>query len=136
MFTVNSSVKAYINSKPISMYQIIKEDVKLKSKVYLVDSHSEILEFETLNEATNMCDILNANAKGFKYSVRRSDGAPRHRNTNEAIAEINTVDFYLQHAADYGLSAEVVTFALRSMKEDSSLSVVEAMSHGFNDWVK
>lgn len=119
------------------MYQITKQDIKDKSNVILlVDSHSEILEFDTLHEAEEFCGILNANAKGYKYSVKRVGSVPRRKVDNEVVNELNTIGFYLEHASEYGLGPEVVAFALHHMKDDNSLTPVQAMSYGFNDWVK
>ena len=119
------------------MYQITKQDIKDKRKVVLlVDTHSEILEFESLHEAEDFCGILNANANGFKYSTKRVGSTPRHKENRDSITELNTINFYLDQAFEYGLASEVVTFALYQMKDDNKLSPVQAMSLGFNDWVK
>jgi hypothetical protein len=119
------------------MYQITKQSLKDKGNVILlVDTHSEVLEFENLHEAEDFCGILNANANGFKYKVKRVGSTPRHKNTKETINELKTVSFYIDHAAEYGLVPEVVTFALNHMKEDNRLTAAQAMSLGFQDWMK
>jgi len=52
-------------------YQIIKENLKDPSqKVYMICNHSEVLEFDTIEEAQNFCNILNANATDSKYYVK------------------------------------------------------------------
>lgn len=54
-----------------AVYQIIKENLKdPKSKVLLVDSHSEVIECDTLDEAQDICDIFNANSTDSKYYIR------------------------------------------------------------------
>lgn len=119
------------------MYQITKQDNKDKGRIILmVDAHSEILEFDTLHEAEDFCKILNANSSGFKYSVKRVGSKPRHKETEASIHELNAINFYLDEAFEYGLATEVVTFALKHMKDGSKLKPVEAMALGFNDWVK
>jgi hypothetical protein len=54
----------------------------------------------------------------------------------DRIDEIGIVNGFLLEAAEYGLQSEVVTYALQAMKDDPELSVVEAMSSGFYEWVK
>jgi hypothetical protein len=54
----------------------------------------------------------------------------------EAIKELSYVDHLLKLAEVHNLEAEVVVFALKSMKEDSLLSIEEAMALGYEEWVK
>ena len=56
------------------MYQILKEYKKGShtQKVLMVDSHSEILEFDLIQEALEFCNILNANAIDTTYTVRET----------------------------------------------------------------
>jgi hypothetical protein len=62
------------------MYQILKE-YKHSGKiqyVLMVDGHSEILEFDNIEEAQEFCDILNANAIDCKYSIRQGNIIYKH----------------------------------------------------------
>lgn len=43
---------------------------------------------------------------------------------------------YIQGAEKYGLVPEVVYFALRYMKNNPEVSIEDAMSYGFYEWVK
>ena len=43
---------------------------------------------------------------------------------------------FLKDARDYGLETEVVMWAIKSMKEDPSISISQAMARGFYEWVK
>jgi len=52
------------------------------------------------------------------------------------IEEMNLVQGMLLEAASYGLQSEVVTYALKYMKEDPTLSLSMAMKYGFDEWVK
>ena len=57
------------------MYVIVKHIKNKKTgkrlPVILVDSQSEILEFEEKKEAEKLCDVLNANTdSGHVYSVK------------------------------------------------------------------
>ena len=54
----------------------------------------------------------------------------------ETIKELIYVDHLLKLAEVHNLEAEVVVFALKSMKEDSLLSIEEAMALGYEEWVK
>jgi hypothetical protein len=54
----------------------------------------------------------------------------------ETIKELSYVDHLLKLAEVHNLEAEVVTSALRAMKEDSLLSVEEAIALGYEEWIK
>lgn len=56
------------------MYQILKEYSThgKTQKVLMIDSHCEILEFDTIEEANEFCNILNANAVDSKYTVNEN----------------------------------------------------------------
>jgi hypothetical protein len=54
----------------------------------------------------------------------------------ETIKELSYVDHLLKLAEVHNLEAEVVVFALKSMKEDPLLSIEEAMALGYEEWVK
>ena len=56
-----------------------------------------------------------------------------HQYTDE---DINTVSLCLKGAMEHNLETEVVLFALKAMKEDKSLTIAQAISEGFNEWVK
>ena len=52
-------------------YQIIKENLQNPgNKTVMIDSSSEVLEFENIEEAQIFCDILNANANDSKYYIK------------------------------------------------------------------
>jgi len=58
------------------MYVIVKHIKNKKTKktlpVILIDSQSEILEFETELEASNLCEILNTNTdSGYLYTIKK-----------------------------------------------------------------
>lgn len=54
----------------------------------------------------------------------------------EAIKELSYVDHLLKLAEYHNLEAEMVTSALRAMKEDPSLSIEEAIALGYEEWIK
>jgi hypothetical protein len=58
------------------MYVIVKHIKNKKTKktlpVILIDSQSEILEFETEQSASDLCEILNANTdSGYLYTIKK-----------------------------------------------------------------
>ncbi len=50
--------------------------------------------------------------------------------------ELRAIAVYLEEAAEYGLEAEVVYTALKSMQEDPTLSPAQAVQLGADEWVK
>jgi len=52
------------------------------------------------------------------------------------ISEMSLVADCLKEAGEYGLEAEIVTWALKAMKQDPSLSISQAIEYGFYEWVK
>ena len=52
------------------------------------------------------------------------------------LEELKIIGNAIKNASGYGLEAEVVTFALKSMKENPQLSIVEAMIMGYEEWIK
>ena len=117
------------------MFQISKQSLSGKKvNVLLLNENSEILEFDTIEEANALCDILNANASGFLYQVKVVTGVNSYYFKNIAAEPINKVALiseYLEVSREYNLEAEVVYFALNAMKKDRSLSIEEAMEIGF-----
>jgi hypothetical protein len=52
------------------------------------------------------------------------------------LEELKIVSNAVKNASGFGLEVEVVTFALKYMKENPSLSIVEAIIMSYEDWVK
>ena len=122
------------------MFQISKQSLSGKKvNVLLLNENSEILEFDTIEEANALCDILNANANGFLYQVKVVTGSNSYYFKDvvaEPINKVALISEYLEVSREYNLEAEVVYFALNAMKKDRSLSIEEAMAYGFNEWIK
>lgn len=49
---------------------------------------------------------------------------------------MNIIQQLIELSDEYGLTTEVVYSALQYMKEDPTLSIEEAITHGYNEWVK
>ena len=71
VYYVGHSVIHFYIKQQSKMYQITKEDLKTRQRILLIDSHSEVLEFETLREAEELVNIMNANASGYRYGYRK-----------------------------------------------------------------
>jgi len=52
------------------------------------------------------------------------------------LTDFEFADILLEAADEYGLTAEVVVFALKTMKENPALSIEEALLAGYSEWIK
>ena len=50
--------------------------------------------------------------------------------------QLEIISQVLDQALEYGLEVEVIYWALKAMKEDSSLTPAQAMTLGVLEWVK
>ena len=50
--------------------------------------------------------------------------------------DLRTIGAFLEEAAEYGLEAEVVYTALKSMQEDPNLTPAQAVQLGADEWIK
>jgi hypothetical protein len=116
------------------MYQIIKRDRKTLQNRVMIDQSNETVEFENFEEAESLCNILNYNSSGkHVYLVKHIHESL----TNLASTEdIKFVSKSLSEAAEYGLQAECVVYALEYMKTCPDSPITEAMYHGLKEWVK
>ena len=53
-----------------------------------------------------------------------------------SLNEIDAVSFALANAYQMSLEVEVVTWALKYMKENPNLTIDEAITMGYSEWVK
>ena len=54
----------------------------------------------------------------------------------DIFEELNVADSILKLASESGLGAEVFVFAVKAMKENPNLSIIESMYVGFDEWIK
>jgi hypothetical protein len=54
----------------------------------------------------------------------------------DILSAMDQVSMALQHSREESLEVEVVTWALMFMKENPSLTVSEAITMGYFEWVK
>jgi hypothetical protein len=50
--------------------------------------------------------------------------------------DLQSVEYYLTEAYNHGLTVEVVAWALKFMKQDSSIGIQEAMALASSEWIK
>jgi len=55
---------------------------------------------------------------------------------SDTIYDMEVISSYLLEAEEYGLLTEVVFYALKAMKEDPSISEAQAITMGYDEWVK
>ena len=49
---------------------------------------------------------------------------------------LDIISDYISRSDNYGLTPEVVLFALYHMKENPQTSIEDAISYGFHEWIK
>lgn len=54
----------------------------------------------------------------------------------ELVRDMDIVSRCIQEANTYGLATEVVTWAMKYIKENPKMSIGRAMLMGLNEWVK
>jgi len=57
-------------------------------------------------------------------------------NTEILVSDMDTIAMVLEQSSEENFVVEVVTWALRYMKENPSLTISEAITMGFYEWVK
>lgn len=60
----------------------------------------------------------------------------RRRSVEDIHRSLDIVEHVLHEADDYKLTAEVVTWALKYMKENPQLDISDAIVLGLEEWVK
>ena len=60
----------------------------------------------------------------------------RSRPVEDIHRSMDIVEHVLRDAEDFGLTAEVVTWALKYMKENPRLDISDAIVLGYEEWVK
>ena len=61
---------------------------------------------------------------------------PDENNTEILVSDMDTIAMVLEHSSEENFVVEVVTWTLRYMKENPSLTISEAITMGFYEWVK
>jgi len=77
-------------------------------------------------------DWFNTKFGWFFTSGRKAQSAYNKTFTDE----VNTVSIALANAYQMSLEVEVVTWALKYMKENPNLTIDEAITMGYSEWVK
>ena len=61
---------------------------------------------------------------------------PDENDTYSLVSEMDAVAIALEQSREEGLEVEVVTWALRYMKNDPTLTISEAITMGYYEWVR
>ena len=61
---------------------------------------------------------------------------PDENDTYSLVSEMDAVATALEQSREEGLEVEVVTWALRYMKNDPTLTISEAITMGYYEWMK
>lgn len=95
---------------------------------------------EFLAELMNWALATYEQARG-KYYDWETESYLDYRDLLDSIGErmkkegdLDAANTALSHARRYGLEAEVVAWALNSMKENPKLTLAEALSYGLQEW--
>ena len=67
----------------------------------------------------------------FKW-FRKQD----ENDTETLVLEMDVVSIALERAYEHDMEVEVVTSALRYMKENPSLTISEAITMGYYEWIR
>jgi hypothetical protein len=67
----------------------------------------------------------------FKWFKKQDEN-----NTETLVLEMDVVSIALERAYERDMEVEVVTWALRYMKDNPSLTISEAITMGYYDWVR
>jgi chorismate mutase len=59
-----------------------------------------------------------------------------NRPVEEISRSLDVVDHIIREANDFGLTTEVVTWALKSMKENPKQDISDAIIAGYDEWLK
>ena len=60
-----------------------------------------------------------------------------HEPIQESVSDaLDYVKYTLEEAKEWHMETEVVVWALKYMKDDPTLTIKQAMSYSFNDWIK
>ena len=69
----------------------------------------------------------------FKWFKKQNE---EENDTETLVSEMDAVEIALERSREEGLDVEVVTWALRYMKENPSLTISEAITMGYYEWMK
>lgn len=67
-----------------------------------------------------------------RLSLKKTTKAP----VEELHRSLDVVEHIIREANDFGLTTEVVTWALKSMKENPKQDISDAIIAGYETWIK
>lgn len=114
-----------IKKEPVLTYEQLLMDTEF-IKQRLDVAERKITEQTQIMNQLNEELVCRMNKKNF--------GTPKPKLAEPS--EISSIFNMLKQARELGLEAEVVMFALIAMRHDPTLTILEAMERGMEEWIK
>lgn len=122
----------------------VKEsDVSDLASVYFSVNKNETIRSLTPNMITNRKDLLSDETYveliiPYEMYIELLNVNKAKELVGESDINITMTAIFnaLSDAKEYGLQTEVVWSALKSMKENPNLTIEEAITNGFSEWIK
>ena len=86
-------------------------------------------ELKRVNEANRNKEVIetqNSNEKELDFK--------KDEDVSDIVSTLEYVSSALKEAAQFGLEEEVIVWALKAMKEDPTISIIEAFERGCQEW--
>ena len=91
-----------------------------------------------MNKKSKLLDLILKRLKFIKIYVGKHivENFPMIKLQPSRKEELETIELILEEASQYGLRYEVDKFAQKFLREDPTLSEIEAYVMAYNEWVK
>ncbi len=139
IYTTPTEITKYLCAKIVGMYdrdypieEVVKEPTKTYTQI-LMDT--ELLKQRLDIAEKKMIENTKLMNKLTEELLNRTCIKKINRPASGSL-EITYVSEALKQAREHNLEAEVVLFALISMRRDPSQTLVEAMEAGMEEWIK
>jgi len=138
-YTVDGDITKYLCARIVGMYdkdygieEVVKEPTKTYTQI-LMDT--ELLKQRLDIAEKKMIENTKLMNKLTEELLNRTCIKKINRPANGSL-EVTYVSEALKQAREHGLEAEVVLFALISMRRDPSQTLIQAMEAGMEEWIK
>jgi hypothetical protein len=127
------TIKVWIRKEDIvnftTIYNAFNTHAKIESKV------PDIIIFKS--ECNPNFNYLECNIPYDSYiELINLEKVKEQVENTDTVAELESIKNALNGAAQYKLQSEIIWSAMKSLKNDSNLTIEEVINHGFNEWVK
>ena len=91
-----------------------------------------------MNKKSKLLDLILKRLKFIKIYVGKHivENFPMIKLQPSRKEELETIELILEEASQYGLRYEVDKFAQKFLREDPTLSEIEAYVMAYNEWIK